>query len=74
MIPVRSRWDAAVTYDFECTYDNGLVMRVASNNYCKQGVRFIGEDGWVHVTRGGVTTEPADLRNPARQQTQPPGP
>ncbi|MHC4430482.1 MAG: Gfo/Idh/MocA family protein [Planctomycetota bacterium] len=55
-------WDAAVTYDFECKYEGGLVMRVASNNYCRQGVRFIGETGWVHVTRGGVTTDPPELR------------
>ncbi|MHC4509673.1 MAG: Gfo/Idh/MocA family protein [Planctomycetota bacterium] len=62
VFPEDGLWDAAVTYDFECTYGNGLVMRVASNNYCKQGVRFFGESGWVHVTRGGVTTSPADLR------------
>jgi myo-inositol 2-dehydrogenase/D-chiro-inositol 1-dehydrogenase len=55
-------WDAAVDYDFECTYDDGLVMRVASNNHCRQGVRFIGEGGWVHVTRGGVTSDPPELR------------
>jgi len=55
-------WDAAVDYDFECTYDNGLVMRVASNNHCRQGVRFIGAEGWVHVTRGGVTSDPPELR------------
>ena len=55
-------WDAAVDYDFECTYDSGLVMRVASNNHCRQGVKFIGESGWVHVTRGGVTTDPPELR------------
>ncbi len=62
MFPADGLWDAAVDYDFECKYDNGLVMRVASNNHCRQGVRFIGEGGWVHVTRGGVTTDPVDLR------------
>ena len=62
VFPADGLWNAAVDYDFECTYDDGLVMRVASNNHCKQGVKFIGENGWVRVTRGGVTTEPADLR------------
>jgi predicted dehydrogenase len=62
VFPSDGLWDAAVTYDFECKYANGLVMRVASNNYCRQGVRFIGETGWVHVTRGGVTTDPPELR------------
>ena len=56
-------WDAAVDYDFKCTYDNGLVMRVASNNHLPQGVRFIGDSGWVHVTRAGLQTEPPDLRD-----------
>ena len=62
VFPADGLWDAAVTYDFECTYGNGLVMRVASNNYCPQGVRFIGESGWVHVTRSAVTTDPPELR------------
>ena len=62
VFPAEGLWNAAVTYDFECKYENGLVMRVASNNYLPQGVRFIGENGWVHVTRSGVTTDPTDLR------------
>jgi hypothetical protein len=37
-------------------------MRVASNNHIPQGVRFLGDDGWVHVTRGGLKTNPSDLR------------
>ncbi|TKJ38899.1 MAG: oxidoreductase [Planctomycetes bacterium B3_Pla] len=62
VFPDNGLWDAAVDYDFECTYGNGLVMRVASNNHCPQGVRFIGDDGWVHVTRSGVKTDPPELR------------
>jgi hypothetical protein len=62
VFPSDGLWNAAVTYDFECKYENGLVMRVASNNYLQQGVRFIGETGWVHVTRSGVTTDPPELR------------
>jgi predicted dehydrogenase len=62
VFPEDGLWDAAVDYDFECTYGNGLVMRVASNNHCPQGVRFIGENGWVHVTRSGLKTDPPELR------------
>ncbi len=62
VFPEDGLWNAAVDYDFQCTYDNGLVMRVASNNHCPQGVRFVGADGWVHVTRAQVTTDPVDLR------------
>ena len=62
VFPTDGLWNAAVDYDFECRYAGGLVMRVASNNHCPQGVRFIGETGWVHITRAAVTTEPAALR------------
>jgi predicted dehydrogenase len=62
VFPEDGLWDAAVDYDFECLYENGLAMRVASNNRCPQGVRFIGRSGWVHITRGGIKTEPSSLR------------
>jgi predicted dehydrogenase len=61
VFPKDGLWDAAVDYDFECTYAGGLVMRVASNNHLKQGVRFIGEKGWVHITRGGLDANPKKL-------------
>jgi len=59
--PVDGLWGAAVDYDFECKYADGLVMRVASNNHLRQGVRFIGKRGWVHVTRSGLETSPKKL-------------
>ena len=61
IFPKDGLWDAAVDYDFECKYASGLVMRVASNNHLKQGVRFIGEKGWVHITRGGLDANPKKL-------------
>jgi len=62
VFPDDGLWNTAVDFDFECTYGNGLVMRVASNNHVQQGVRFVGETGWVHITRAGLKTEPAELR------------
>ena len=61
VFPEDGLWDAAVRYDFECRYANGLVMRVASNNYIRQGVWFIGEKGWVHITREGLDGQPKSL-------------
>jgi len=61
VFPKEGLWDAAVDYDFECKYADGLVMRVASNNHLRQGVRFIGERGWVHITRGGLDASPKRL-------------
>jgi len=59
--PDDGLWDAAVDYDFECRYADGIVMRVASNNHLRQGVRFTGEKGWVHITRGGLDANPKKL-------------
>jgi len=59
--PKDGLWNAAYDYDFECKYASGLKMRVAGNNHISQGVRFTGSKGWVHVTRGGLKTEPEKL-------------
>ncbi len=61
IFPDTGLWDAAVDYDFTCTYAGGIRMRVASNNHVRQGVRFIGDDGWVRATRSKTTAEPAAL-------------
>ena len=39
----------------------GVPLVVGSNDTVRQGVRFIGERGWVHITRSRTTTEPASL-------------
>ncbi len=61
IFPGDGLWNAAVDYNFECTYDNGLMLYVGSNNHYPQGVRFIGDKGWVHVTRGGLDASPKHL-------------
>jgi len=61
IFPEDGLWDAAVDYDFECTYENGVRLRVASNNHCPQGVRFIGDKGWVHITRNNLDANPKRL-------------
>lgn len=59
--PEDGLWNAAVNYDFQCRYAGGLIMRVASNNHLRQGVRFIGQTGWVHITRAGLSANPKSL-------------
>jgi predicted dehydrogenase len=61
IFPEDGLWNAAVDYDFRCKYGNGVKMYVGSNNHYPQGVRFIGERGWVHVTRGGLDANPKSL-------------
>jgi predicted dehydrogenase len=61
VFPEDGLWDAAVDYRFECKYENGLTMFVGSDNYYPHGVKFIGESGWVHVTREGLDANPKSL-------------
>lgn len=61
VFPEDGLWDAAVDYDFKCKYENGVTMCVGSNNYYPQGIRFIGQRGWIHVTRGGLDAHPKRL-------------
>jgi len=61
VFPKDGLWNAAVDYDFQCTYASGVTMCVASNNHYPQGVRFIGDTGWVHVTRARLDANPKSL-------------
>jgi len=54
-------WDAATRYRFECKYAGGVTMAVGSSNYFRGGTRWIGERGWVHVSRGGLDAHPRSL-------------
>ncbi len=59
--PADGLYDTAVTYRFRCEYAGGIVLDVASSNHLPQGVRFLGDDGWVHVTRGTLDAEPKSV-------------
>ena len=62
VFPEDGLWDTVTKYQFDCVYDNGVTLAVASNDRLRQGVRFIGDKGWVHITRSTLRTEPANLR------------
>jgi len=53
--------NTSITWDVRCTTPDGLVLHFTDNRKNPQGCRFIGEKGWVHVTRGGIRAEPASL-------------
>jgi predicted dehydrogenase len=61
IFPKDGLWNAAVDYNFECTYDNSLMLYVGSNNHFPQGVRFIGDEGWIHITRSRLDANPKRL-------------
>ena len=55
--------DTSITWQTKITADNGVVLSFCSNGIPGhgQGVRFIGDKGWVHVRRGRIQAEPASL-------------
>ena len=59
--PEDGLYDEAVRYRFDCEYASGVKLHVGSNNYYPQGVRWIGDRGWVHVSRAKVTADPQSL-------------
>lgn len=52
--PRKGIYNTPSEYDFMCTFENGLKMRVANNRKIKTGggATFIGTDGWINVDRG----------------------
>jgi len=56
-------FDTPESYYFECDYENGLKMIVADSRQQPKGMgaHFIGEDGWVHVSRSGIDASPKSL-------------
>ncbi|MBN2137190.1 MAG: Gfo/Idh/MocA family oxidoreductase [Sedimentisphaerales bacterium] len=59
--PTEGLYNVPTHYRFECKYADGRVMTVANNQQLKQGAKWIGEKGWIHVSRGGLTAEPASV-------------
>ncbi|MDR1498588.1 MAG: Gfo/Idh/MocA family oxidoreductase [Puniceicoccales bacterium] len=53
-------FDAERTYEYECTYADGLVINVNSNS----GTKFFGENGrWIYVNRGKLSANPDSILN-----------
>lgn len=44
-------------YGIRCEYANGVTSTIADVN--EPGIKWIGEDGWIHVTRGKLTASDA---------------
>jgi len=57
--PREGLFDAPTDYTFTCRYANGMTMIVS--NSLKDGTRWIGDKGWIHVDRNGMSSSPGDL-------------
>jgi len=65
--PSDGIWNTAVTYRFVCTYAGGVKMIVADGSpqpdgsRFPNGIKFVGTEGWVFVSRGKIDSEPKSL-------------
>lgn len=51
--PDTDVYDTPHQYEIRCEYAGGIQTSISSRN--QLGTKFIGENGWVHVTRGRLT-------------------
>ncbi|HOD80146.1 MAG: Inositol 2-dehydrogenase [Planctomycetes bacterium ADurb.Bin126] len=59
--PSEGLFDTATRFHIELTYANGLKIIYADKvENPREGVRFVGSEGWVHV-QDGLASEPASL-------------
>jgi predicted dehydrogenase len=62
-IPADGLVDDAIAWQSEVIYENGVTMSYSSQgNPHPDGIRFIGTEGWIHVTGGGtLSASPMDM-------------
>jgi predicted dehydrogenase len=56
VFPPDDLWNTATEYAFDAVYENGLTMRIASNE--RMGVTFEGSKGKIYVNRGKLEADP----------------
>lgn len=62
--PTNKIWNVHGAYDVTLTYPGDVSVHVSDKH--PNGLKFIGDDGWIWVTREGQTTS-SDPRNPGPQ-------
>ncbi len=61
-LPAEGMTDTWISWQTELRWESGLKMSYTnSDNPNKQGCKFEGDEGWVHVNRSGIWAEPASL-------------
>jgi predicted dehydrogenase len=59
--PESGLWDVHGDFEITYTYSDGRKLICADNKKHEQGVRFEGTEGWIHVKRWTVRSEPASI-------------
>ncbi len=62
LLPAQGMTDTWISWQTTLRWESGLKMSYTnSDNPNKQGCKFQGDEGWVHVNRKGISAEPASL-------------
>jgi predicted dehydrogenase len=61
VFPTDGIADTSISWKTKFFTPDGLEYSFTDNRVHKQGCKFIGDKGWVHVNRGGIRAEPASL-------------
>ena len=59
--PSDGIYNVPTEYRFTCKYANGIVLTVANNRQLTQGAKWYGQDGWIHVNRGGLNASDPNI-------------
>lgn len=59
VIPSEGLFDTVSDWEVACRYADGLPLRFASGD--SDLTRFVGTEGWIGISRGGLSAEPASL-------------
>jgi len=59
--PAEGLYDTPLTWNIDYTYANGARVNFTDNRQNRQGVRYEGSEGWVHVTRSSIAAQPESL-------------
>jgi predicted dehydrogenase len=62
-VPADGLIDDAISWRSEVVYENGVEMSYSSEGHPHpDGIRFVGTEGWIHVTGGGtMSADPPDV-------------
>ena len=59
--PAEGLANTSLSWQVEAVTHDGVRLLYTDEKHREHGVRFIGDQGWVHVVRGGIRAEPATL-------------
>jgi len=62
ILPSEGMTDTWISWQLELVWDSGLKMSYTNTgNPNEQGCKFVGDEGWEHVNRRGISAKPASL-------------